>query len=721
MALVLADRVLETTTTAGSGTITLAGAKTGYQSFSAIGNGNTTYYTIALQGGAEWEVGIGTYTSSGTTLSRDTVLASSAGGAKVTFSAGTKDVFVDYPAEKALYPNESGNISALSGKIINLAAPENNSDAATKQYVDDLASTGLFYHQAVNLTSTSAFSSYNITYNNGTSGVSATITQAVPYSSLTIDSTGASVNQRILIKDAANAAYNGVYVVNSTGSGATPFVMMRSTDADTYGPGTGDLSLNDYFFTQSGVANKGSAYVCTVPSAIIFGTTPITFSEFSNSQVYSAGTGIDITGVTISLQTPVTVANGGSGAATLTGYVKGNGTSAFTASATVPVGDLSGTVGISQGGTGQTTQQAAINALAGAVTDGYFLRGNGTNVGMSGIQVTDVPTLNQNTTGQAGSVANALTINNSGAGSASGSTYNGSAARTISYNSVGAAPSDGSTTITKLGTVTTGTWNADTIGVGYGGTGKTSWTLNGLVYASGTGTLANSSQLVFDGTNLGIGKTPSTALDVSGTITGTTVTGTNMGTQGSTQLQAASANITTVTGTTISATNMGAQATTQFQGASANITTVTGTTISATNMGAQATTQFQAASANITTITGTTGTFTTNSDGSGNVRNIPSVGAAKVAPYTLTTADIGKYVTVGSAGSVTVPNSTFAAGNVISVYNDTTGNVSINISTTTGYISGTNTNRTGVTLATRGVATILFTSGTYCVISGNVT
>lgn len=99
MAFVLADRVKETTTTAGTGTVTLLGASTGYQSFSAIGNANTTYYTIAGQSGSEWEVGIGTYTSSGTTLSRDTVLASSNAGAKVVFSAGTKDVFVTYPAE----------------------------------------------------------------------------------------------------------------------------------------------------------------------------------------------------------------------------------------------------------------------------------------------------------------------------------------------------------------------------------------------------------------------------------------------------------------------------------------------------------------------------------------------------------------------------------------------------------------------------------------------
>lgn len=98
MAFVLADRVKETTTTTGTGTVTLAGASTGFQSFAVIGNGNTTYYTIAGQGTAEWEVGIGTYTSSGTTLARTTVISSSNSGSLVTFSAGTKDVFVTYPA-----------------------------------------------------------------------------------------------------------------------------------------------------------------------------------------------------------------------------------------------------------------------------------------------------------------------------------------------------------------------------------------------------------------------------------------------------------------------------------------------------------------------------------------------------------------------------------------------------------------------------------------------
>ena len=133
MAFVLADRVKETTTTTGTGTVTLLGASTGYQSFSAIGNGNTTYYTIAGQGTNEWEVGIGTYTSSGTTLSRDTVLSSSNSGSLVNFSSGTKDVFVTQPAERTVYVGASdqtiygaNNAQGNGGLIVNATTISNN-------------------------------------------------------------------------------------------------------------------------------------------------------------------------------------------------------------------------------------------------------------------------------------------------------------------------------------------------------------------------------------------------------------------------------------------------------------------------------------------------------------------------------------------------------------------------------------------------------------------
>ena len=122
MALVVKDRVQETSTTTGTGTITLAGAVSGFQSFSVIGNANTTYYAIVL--GTEFEVGLGTYTSSGTTLSRTTVLESSNSGSLVNFSAGTKNVFVTYPAEKAVYQDASGDayapqIAASNGIFVN--------------------------------------------------------------------------------------------------------------------------------------------------------------------------------------------------------------------------------------------------------------------------------------------------------------------------------------------------------------------------------------------------------------------------------------------------------------------------------------------------------------------------------------------------------------------------------------------------------------------------
>jgi hypothetical protein len=102
MPLVVRDRVKVITTTTGTGTLTLGAAVTGFQDFSAIGNGNTTYYTITDVATGAWEVGIGTYTASGTTLSRDVVLSSSNSGNLVNFGAGDKDVFVTYPAGRSV-------------------------------------------------------------------------------------------------------------------------------------------------------------------------------------------------------------------------------------------------------------------------------------------------------------------------------------------------------------------------------------------------------------------------------------------------------------------------------------------------------------------------------------------------------------------------------------------------------------------------------------------
>jgi hypothetical protein len=125
MPLVVADRVKETSTTAGTGTLTLAGASAGFQSFAVIGDGNTTYYSIVDSTAGTWEVGIGTYTSSGTTLARTTVLANSSGTTSpISFASNSKDVFATYPAGKSVHEDAlntayAEQVGASNGFIIN--------------------------------------------------------------------------------------------------------------------------------------------------------------------------------------------------------------------------------------------------------------------------------------------------------------------------------------------------------------------------------------------------------------------------------------------------------------------------------------------------------------------------------------------------------------------------------------------------------------------------
>lgn len=101
--------------------------------------------------------------------------------------------------------------------------------------------------------------------------------------------------------------------------------------------------------------------------------------------------------------------------------------------------------------------------------------------------------------------------------------------------------------------------------------------------------------------------------------------------------------------------------------------------------------------------------------------NVPQSGSDKTTSYTLATTDIGEFVGVGTSGSITIPDATFSAGDIVSIFNNTSGNITITCTITTAYIAGTNTDKATMTLATRGVATVLFISGTVCVVTGNVT
>jgi filamentous hemagglutinin len=191
-----------------------------------------------------------------------------------------------------------GNLDLNTSWINNVGYPNLATDAATKLYVDNMVSTALAYHEPVLVSTTTDLDTATggtVSYNNGASGVGANLTTTGTF--LLIDGANVqTVGTRILVKNEANAAWNGVYEYTST------TVITRTTDADEYGPDSSEqLSINDYFFTTGGVVNEGHAFVVNSPAGTItFGTSNITFALFSQSQVYDAGTGIAITGTTIS-------------------------------------------------------------------------------------------------------------------------------------------------------------------------------------------------------------------------------------------------------------------------------------------------------------------------------------------------------------------------------------------------------------------------------------
>jgi hypothetical protein len=399
MALVLKDRVKETSVTAGTGTLTLAGASAGFQSFSAIGNGNTTYYAIVDSAAGTWEVGIGTYTSSGTTLSRTTVLSSSNSGSLVTFSSNSKDVFVTYPSEKSVYEDASnvvvqqsyGAITATSAALTTgtvSTTPAANTDIANKQYVDGLVTQGISYHEPVFVESPNTTGNLNATYNNGTSGVGATLTNAGTQVALTVDGILMTVGKRVLIYNQTAQAENGVYTVTTVGTVSTNWVLTRATDANTYGlRDPNSLGYNDAFFVTSGNTGAGETYVCTTTGTITFGTTAITFAQISSAQVYTAGTGLNLSPATTFNISNTAVTAGAYGSSTQVGNFEVNPQGQLIAAGNVSIAIAasqvsSGTLAVAQGGTNiasYTTGDILYASASGVLskltlgTDGYVL------------------------------------------------------------------------------------------------------------------------------------------------------------------------------------------------------------------------------------------------------------------------------------------------------------------------------------------------------------
>ena len=492
MALVVYDRVQEVTSTTGTGTLTLGGAVTGFQSFAVVGNGNTTYYTIV--NGSQWEVGIGTYSTVGPSLARTTILSNSNGNTSPITLVGASNVFVTYPAEKSinydandvatigstLSYSDTGIIGSFASTVAgyNQVIVQNKStatNASSNLNVSNDASTSTsgYAELGINSSTFAGSGSFNIAgasylasastdltvgtygpynvhfvtnsnttdaitiYNSG--GVSLggyadpgigtlyannvylgfnTITAAAGTTTLTNASAAwqnvvGTTTQSIKLPDATTLFKGFAFTVTSSSTGSVTVKDNASATIDTVVTGgSAVLVLTD----NSTSAGTWVAY-SYIPSSYDFSTTT---ANFGNATITNAtwngstiGTAYGGTGLTsfgsanyalystsssaLAAGT-LPVAAGGTGATTLTGYVYGNGTGAFTASTTIPFSSITGTVPISQGGTGQTTANTAFNALAPSQTSnsGKYLTTDGTNTSWGSVTQT---TFSAGTTG----------------------------------------------------------------------------------------------------------------------------------------------------------------------------------------------------------------------------------------------------------------------------------------------------------------------------------
>lgn len=308
--------------------------------------------------------------------------------------------------------------------------PSGSTDIVNKSYVDTLAASGIHFHQPVRVESPI---NLNATYNNGTSGVGATLTNAGTQAALVIDGVTVSVADRVLVYEQTTQTQNGIYVVTNVGSGSTNWILTRSSDADTYVINSAaGLSEGSTVFVQQGATGAGETYTCNTTGVITFGTTNITFAQISSAQIYSAGTGLTLAGTQFSITNTGTAGTYGSasGVPVFTTNAQGQVTGVTNTTISIPNSSTTATSAntasaiVARDGSGNFSATTVTAALSGNATTASTLQTARTIGGVSfnGSANIDLPGVNtagnQNTSGTAANVSGVVAVANGGTGTA---------------------------------------------------------------------------------------------------------------------------------------------------------------------------------------------------------------------------------------------------------------------------------------------------------------